>query len=165
MPARQRPQQAALDGSPPDNLRLRTHLIEQDVPQLSLADLEAVGQAIARRWEELQAAARRLVLERHHSHLRALPAGARLEVIVHHAGRFAHGELVALERSLRPPSTNIRVLDRHGNPYHMPMLWLLSETEDEAMRTALLRAVASHASAALREAVDHRLTQAQAGGA
>src|SRR4051812_36021973 len=79
---------------PQDNLPMRTHLIEQCVPQLSLADLEAVDNAIARRWQELKAVQQHVVLENHYAHLRVLPAGTPLQVAVHHAAGFAYGDTV-----------------------------------------------------------------------
>src|SRR5262245_12661813 len=65
---------------PADNLAMRTHVIEECVPQLSLADLEAVAEVMNRRYQELKAAQQRKVLEAHYAHLRALPAGTPLQV-------------------------------------------------------------------------------------
>ena len=127
--------------SPPDNLPLRTQLIAQYVPQLSLADLEAVGKAISDRWQELQVAQQHAALEAHYAHLRALPAGAPLQLAVYHSALrdvgFAAGDRVIMERPLRPPSTKLRVHDQHGKPWRFPMDWLISETEDESVHTVL----------------------------
>jgi hypothetical protein len=122
---------------PPDNLPMRTHLIEQCVPQLSLADLEAVGNAIVRRWQKLKTVERHVALEAHYAHLRALPPGTPLQVVVPHAAGFAAGDSVTIERPLRRPSTKIRVHDRHGKPWDFPMEWLISETEEASIRTVL----------------------------
>ena len=141
MASRQRTPKAGLAVSPPDNLPLRTELIEQYVPQLSLADLKAVGEAMQRRWEALQASHRRATLDAHYAHLRVLPAGTPLQVVRaavgQRGGSLAKDEIVTMERSLRSPSTNIMVHDQHGQRWRLPMDELISETEDESIRTAL----------------------------
>ena len=86
---------------------------------------------------ELTAAQRRLALETHYAHLRALPAGTPLQVAVRNAPSFAYGDTVTIVRPLRPPSTNISVHDQHGKLWRFPMLCLISEAEDESIRTAL----------------------------
>src|SRR5262245_56315991 len=106
---------------PQDNLTLRTHIIEECVPQLSLADLEAVPKATAGRWQELQQAQRRLILETHYAHLRALPAGTPLQLVASAGEGFARGDVVTIKRPLRPPSTNISVQDRNGKLWRFPM--------------------------------------------
>ena len=63
---------------PPDNLPLRAHLIEECVPQLSLADLEAINQAMNVRYAELKAVQYQMALEAHYAHLRALLPGTPL---------------------------------------------------------------------------------------
>jgi hypothetical protein len=138
---------------PPDNLPVRTHILEHELPQLSLADLEAVGHALSARWQELKQVQRREAMEAHYAHLRALPAGTPLSVAMSTEPRLATGDIVTLERPLRQPSTNIMVHDVHGTLWRFPMDWLFSEVEGEAMRTVLLH----EASARRRESIDRAL--------
>jgi len=116
---------------------MRTHILEQELPQLSIADLEAVGTAIARRWQELKASELRMVLETHYTHLRALPAGTLVEYVGADSAPFTHGEFVPLVRPLRPPSPNMSVQDRHGKPWKVPMEYFVSATENASVRAAL----------------------------
>src|SRR5262245_59496364 len=136
---------------PADNLAMRTHVIEECVPQLSLADLEAVAQVMNRRYQELKAAQQQRVLEAHYAHLRALPAGTPLQVDRYGDKDLPQGSLVTLKRSLRKPSTNIVVYGRDDTSWTVPMDWLTHETEEEAMRTALRSARDSAAAQRLRE--------------
>jgi hypothetical protein len=108
---------------------MRTHVIEKCLPQLSLADLEALLAAVVQRRQALQEAKRHQALASHYAHLRGLPAGTPLMVNVPNAGNFTYGDIVTIERSLRPSSHRMRVHDQTGKPWHFPMEWLFSEAE------------------------------------
>ena len=124
------------------------------MPQLSLADLEAVGEVLKRRWQELHTRQWHGTLEAHYAHLRALPAGSPLRVDVHHEKGLTYGERVTIERPLRKPSTRIAVHVRDGETWHLPMEWLISATEDESQCTALRSAREAQAREAHQRTVD-----------
>jgi hypothetical protein len=120
---------------------------------LSLAALEAVAAAMNRRYAELQAVQQREALETHYAYLRGLPAGTPLQVDVRSIEGVAYGDIVTLKRPLRPPSTNIDVQNRHGQLWRLPMDCLISEAEDESMRTAMRRARDARSQDALRRSL------------
>jgi hypothetical protein len=106
-----------------------------------------------RRYAELQAVQQREALETHYAYLRGLPAGTPLQVDVRSIEGVAYGDIVTLKRPLRPPSTNIDVQNRHGQLWRLPMDCLISEAEDESMRTAMRRARDARSQDALRRSL------------
>src|SRR5215475_144519 len=76
---------------PPDNVTMRTHIIEACLPHLSLADVEALLPAVMQRLAALRETRRRLAQEAHYAQLRELPEGTLVEYIGYDAETFARG--------------------------------------------------------------------------
>ena len=118
---------------PSDNSAMRTYIIRECLPALSLADLEALLAAVAHRLQVLQEAQERTAFETHCAYLRGLPAGTPVHFVGPTDKDFASCEIVTLGRALRISSTRIEVLDRHDHLWHVPMEWLVGPDETHVL--------------------------------
>jgi hypothetical protein len=110
---------------PPDNPPMLLHIIEEELPQLSLRDIDALGKALNERYLALKRRQQLLSLEEQHGPIRALPPGTPLQL--RHDVRFTKdtlltkGATLTIHRQLRKPSPRIIMQDADGNRYSMPM--------------------------------------------